>query len=124
MERRRERYVIIYVWKIVERKVPNFSHQDNGIEIGGISWYHHIRLGRKCRIPIIERGPFQQARNVSLARKVRLYSTACQNPCEIQQIVARTLLNLNSTNGLQAFPMSHKSPATQEYEKEGNKWHY
>ena len=55
--------------KIVENKVPNFSHHNNGNEIGGISWYHHIWLERKCQIPNIETGPFQQTRNLSLARK-------------------------------------------------------
>ena len=45
------------------------SNQEEGIEIGGISWYNHIRLGRKCRIASIQRGPFQMARSISLARQ-------------------------------------------------------
>ena len=41
LERRRERYAIIYVWKILEGLVPNF----------GISWYTNNRTGRHCQIP-------------------------------------------------------------------------
>ena len=56
LERRRERYQIIYVWKILEGLVPNFAHVENGENVGGIGSYVQNRLGRKCIIPIIERG--------------------------------------------------------------------
>ena len=80
LKRRRERYAIIYVWKIIENIVPNFSHNENGIELGGISWYHHNRLGRKCMIPTIERGPFQSIRSASLAfQGPRLFNCLPQN---------------------------------------------
>ena len=43
LQRRRERYICIYVWKIIEAHVPNF-----GIEV---SWNN--RTGRNCRVPQI-----------------------------------------------------------------------
>ena len=66
LERRRERYIIMYVWKILEKQVPNFSHLQNGCEIGGIKSYFNNRLGRKCIVPMVKRGPFQQIRCASL----------------------------------------------------------
>ena len=43
-QRRRERYMIIYIWKILEGHVPNF----------GISINYHIRRGRLCVIPTVK----------------------------------------------------------------------
>ena len=42
-QRRRERYICIYMWKILEGMVPNF-----GIEV-----MHNKRKGRYCRVPLI-----------------------------------------------------------------------
>ena len=68
LERRRERYSVIYVWKIIENLVPNFSHlEGDGNKKGGITWYNHIRLGRKCVTKSVKLGPFQQVRYSSLA---------------------------------------------------------
>ena len=44
LQRRRERYIVIYVWKILEAKVPNF-----GIEAVASS-----RSGRYCRVPLLK----------------------------------------------------------------------
>ena len=41
-QRRRERYRILYVWKILEGLVPNVNSE--------IASYNHIRHGRKCEI--------------------------------------------------------------------------
>ncbi len=41
-QRRRERYRIIYVWKILEGLVPNVNEEVNS--------YNHTRHGRKCQI--------------------------------------------------------------------------
>ena len=46
LQRRRERYRIIYIWKVLENLVPNIN--------GSISSYIHVRHGRKCRIPLIK----------------------------------------------------------------------
>ena len=48
LERRRERYLIIYTWRIIEGQVPNISPDHNGIQT---KW--HIRRGRTCRIPVV-----------------------------------------------------------------------
>ena len=45
-ERRIERYKIIYIWKVLEGKVPNC----------GIESYDNLRLGRLCSIPPITKG--------------------------------------------------------------------
>ena len=59
LERRRERYRIIYVWCIIENLTTNFSHLENGEEIGGIQTYEHVRHGRKCVTRLIVRSPYQ-----------------------------------------------------------------
>ena len=52
LQRRRERYVIIYTWCIIENLVPN---------IGTITCHHNPRQGRKCHILLVKRGPWQKA---------------------------------------------------------------
>ena len=47
LERRRDRYRIIYTWCILEGIVLNFNY-DNGK--GGIQWYTNQRLGRMCHL--------------------------------------------------------------------------
>ena len=52
LERRRERYLIIYTWKIIEKLVPivpNISENDDR----KITSYHTKRFGRKCVIPSV-----------------------------------------------------------------------
>ena len=46
LQRRRERYIIIYVWKIIRGLVPNFSDHQNG----GILVTETSRRGKLCRI--------------------------------------------------------------------------
>ena len=43
LQRRRERYICIYIWKVVEGLVPNF-----GIEVTA-----NNRTGRHCTVPLI-----------------------------------------------------------------------
>ena len=45
LERRRERYRILYTWYILEGFVPNFNYAKKK---GGIHSYHNERQGRKC----------------------------------------------------------------------------
>ena len=52
LERRRERYMIIYVWKILEGSVPNI------VDVNGdakISAKYHPRRGTECSIPGINK---------------------------------------------------------------------
>ena len=46
LQRRRERYIIILVWKTLHELAPNDI---------GIIFYEHIRLGTRCRIPPLKR---------------------------------------------------------------------
>ena len=45
LERRRERYAIIYVWKVLQELVPNFEERVR------LRSYVNERRGRLCRIP-------------------------------------------------------------------------
>ena len=47
LQRRRERYAIIYVWKIIQGLAPNFEREDLRIKTYGVG----SRLGRRCMLP-------------------------------------------------------------------------
>ena len=49
-ERRRERYTIIYIWRMLEGQVPCINSLYGGAKVKSI-W--HIRNGRECQIPCI-----------------------------------------------------------------------
>lgn len=71
MERRRERYMIIYVWKIINEIVPNLENEDK------IRTIRNIRRGRLCVIPRLKRTlrSLQTMKESSLAiRGPRLYN--------------------------------------------------
>ena len=51
VERRRERYIVIYVYKILCDDVPNLTDSRFALK-----FYENIRLGRFCRIPPINSG--------------------------------------------------------------------
>ena len=55
LQRRRERYIIIYTWKMLERIVPNI----------GINCYTSNRRGRVCFIESNKRGSFQSLQHNS-----------------------------------------------------------
>ena len=70
LERRRERYIILYVWRIIENMTPNF----NDPERGGIKVNLNPRRGRTCTIPGINR-------QVSAAiQRIRYSSFAIRGP--------------------------------------------
>ena len=46
LERRRERYAIIYTWKVINGVVPNISEGEDQIRT-----YEHIRRGKLCSVP-------------------------------------------------------------------------
>ena len=52
LQRRRERYRVIYTWKIMENLVPNISFSDNR----KIIVQYTARFGRKCIVPSLQRG--------------------------------------------------------------------
>ena len=55
LERRRERYMIIYVWRIIEGQVPNTCTTERGSirlkQNHRLNKNEEHRLGRKCNIP-------------------------------------------------------------------------
>ena len=44
-QRRRERYRILYIWKIIEKILPNVNNS--------VQCYQHIRHGRKCNVKYV-----------------------------------------------------------------------
>ena len=57
LERRRERYRIIYVWKVLEGKAPNIGSQR-------ISCKWHMRRGRECLTPAVSQSANSQVKNL------------------------------------------------------------
>ena len=47
LQRRRERYIVMYVWKIVSGLAPNFGNQGHELRTTG----EQSRLGRRCVVP-------------------------------------------------------------------------
>ena len=84
LERRRERYMIIYTWRILEGQVPNTSSLDNG----GIEATYHLRRGRMCQVPKPRKNAptqVQKQRNASLSvRGPRLFNSM---PAIIRNII-------------------------------------
>ena len=54
LERRRERYLIIYVWKVIQELAPNFEGRDR------IRTEESARRGRLCVVPSRRRGAFRR----------------------------------------------------------------
>ena len=63
LERRRERYSIIYIWKIMEGQFPNFSHLDHA----GIQVVWHPRRGRNCIVPRVNLRSSRYYQNIRYA---------------------------------------------------------
>ena len=77
VERRRERYLIIYIWRILEEQVPNIKYADG--ERNKVTAQSHPRRGKECIIPKVSRKApcrLQKLRDASLA--VRDYSMLSQ----------------------------------------------
>ena len=85
-ERRRERYAVIYIWRILEGQVPNICHSNNADGLVRAKW--HDRRGRLCIIPPINHRSsafFQRRREASLAvRGQRLFNIL---PPEIRNLL-------------------------------------
>ena len=61
LERRRERYMVIYIWRILEKQVPDLtSGKIYSVNIGG-------RLGRKCNSPSIKNNAPTEIKNIRYA---------------------------------------------------------
>ena len=58
LERRRERYIVLYVYKILSNLCPNLEGSD------AIVSYYNVRLGRMCRTPGLIRQARQKHRSI------------------------------------------------------------
>ena len=67
-ERRRERYMIIYVWRILEGQVPNTCFTERGSirvkQNHRLNENEEDRLGRKCDIPPLNTNSTQHVQNL------------------------------------------------------------
>ena len=83
VERRRERYLIIYIWRILEEQVPNIKYADG--ERNTVTAQSHPRRGKGCIIPKVSRKApcrLQKLRDASLAvRGQRLFNAL---PAEVR----------------------------------------
>ena len=70
LQRRKERYIVIQVWKTLKGLVPNNL---------GIIFHDHIRLDTRCRIPLMKK-------NASVAAK-SVYNKSCS-------VMGRNLWNI------------------------------
>ena len=59
IERRRERYVILYIFKIISNLVPNFSDERFSIKT-----YSSVRGNRLCRVPRVSRSSSARIRRM------------------------------------------------------------
>ena len=64
LERRRERYIAIYTWKILEGLVPNLSESTSSISISS-KW--HERRGRECIVPPVRASAPQRVQSIRRA---------------------------------------------------------
>jgi len=58
LERRRERYIAIYVWRILEGCAPNISTSH------GITGQWHARRGRSCQVQLIASSASHRIRSI------------------------------------------------------------
>ena len=83
LERRRERYTIMYVWRILERHTPNFDLPGSC----GINSYWHIRRGRYFQVSrVSHQAPpaVQTIRYENFAvYEAPCYLLPCHQNCEI-----------------------------------------
>ena len=81
--RRRERYLIIYIWRILEEQVPNIKYADG--ERNKVTAQSHPKRGKECIIPKLSRKApcrLQKLRDASLAvRGQRLFNAL---PAEVR----------------------------------------
>jgi len=80
LERRRERYMIIYTWKMIEDLVPNV----------GVAVRNHARLGRMCRVAYADNRARAVVRNVKnsfiTVRGPQLYNSLPKSVRELSDV--------------------------------------
>ena len=85
LQRRRERYILLYVWRILEGLTPNFNQPN----LGGIREYWNARRGRLCDVPIVK------ARAPAAFRQMRYSSFGIIGP-RLFNILPKELRNISN----------------------------
>ena len=84
LQRRRERYIIIYIWRILEGQVPNLDSTP-------ILSQQHQRRGRECRVPLVS------ASATPLVRQARYSSIAIRGP-RLFNCLPQAIRNISGCN--------------------------
>ena len=79
LERRKERYMIIYTWRILEKQVPNICP----LEQGGIQSKHNACRGRICQVPHVKTNA------PPVIQKQHMPSMSIHGPCLFNALRAR-----------------------------------
>ena len=91
-ERRRERYLIIYVWRMLEAQVPNIPQADGNSHKIQAKW--HPRRGRECTIPRVETSAPHRVKKLLYAslpvRGQRLFNSL---PIEVRNVTRCSVEN-------------------------------
>ena len=117
LQRRRERYRIIYAWKILEGIVPNLSSDENVVRS-----VTTLRYGRRYIVPPLSRATSQRVRSV----REGSFSVQAANlfnvlPCRsgIRQMLP---FLSSSRSSMSPSPTNHSARATQTFD-ELSRWH-
>ena len=97
LERRRERYLVIYTWKMLENLVPNV----------GVTMRSHIRLGRLCHVPYANNRARAMVRNLKnsfiTVRGPQLFNSLPKSVRELSRVSVDTFKN-NLDTFLRSLP--------------------
>ena len=91
LQRRRERYQIIYLWKIIENIVPNPNIHIHGISHKCINVRVSPRMGRSCIPPNINRKCSIKIQNLRS-------SSFCIHACKIFNVLPKNIRDLSNCN--------------------------
>jgi len=118
LQRRRERYQAIYLWNILESKVPNICHSDNELikEQSSIN----SRRGRTIHVPTLRRSSFSSIRHHTLpfhgARVFNLLPKYLRNATNISKDVFKSMLDkylktVSDQPLIQGYTYSRQAPS-------------
>ena len=115
LQRRLERYIIIYIWKITQHMVPNID----GTMGHKIKTRKHPRHGTQCVIQYpTNRNPAQPLQENAITVYLGLcWTTHCPNICETSKVSKLKNWNLSSTNFWNSFLMCEKCPTMSPHQE-------
>ena len=114
VQRRRECYIIIYIWKITQHMVPNID----GTMGYKIKTRKHSRHGTRTVRYSTNRNPAQSLQeNAITVFRPRLCNSNCQNISETSKVLKLKDFNLSSLNFWSSFLMSQKCPTMSPHQQ-------